>query len=414
MSLHIELNDDAIRALKRDKQKAYLFSLFATVIGIGSLVAILYFCKILIFQEEAPQISCTVYPNETSNMEEDPKPEIQQETSSSAPTPAVNVTISANVASDISIPHVDMDITTPTEMLGSSLEIGLGTEGKGEDTTASKLMGNDKPSNNALVGTFYDTKQTRGGAPTNLSTQDFIKLLSKFVGGNWNESELSKFYRSSTKLYASQFYIPMTDAAEAPKAYKCDDSVKPSRWIAIYKGKVKAPKTGKFRFVGAGDDALAVRFNNQTVFDYGYYHAAIGKKLSLSPNWTAALTNKSGYDAEKKELLKANINVPPVTFYKYSTTPVWNREINGVIAGKTFSVVEGQTYPIEILISEIPGGKFGMVLLIEEVGATYPDKDKTTGAPILPLFRTNHGVPITTAKEKVPFDEIGIVWEVVQ
>lgn len=45
------------------------------------------------------------------------------------------------------------------------------------------------------------------------------------------------------------------------------------------------------------------------------------------------------------------------------------------------------------LISEIPGREFGMTLLLEEVGMEPMSKDPKTGAPILPLFRTNYGVP---------------------
>ena len=72
--------------------------------------------------------------------------------------------------------------------------------------------------------------------------------------------------------------------------------------------------------------------------------------------------------------------------------------MGGVVAGKTFTVKQGDVYPIEILISEIPGGEFGMTLLLEEVGMEPMSKDPKTGAPILPLFRTNYGVPNPTGK----------------
>ena len=84
----------------------------------------------------------------------------------------------------------------------------------------------------------------------------------------------------------------------------------------------------------------------------------------------------------------------------------------GIAAGKQFTVEQGKVYPIEILVSEGPGGEFGMTLLLEEVGMAPMSKDPKTGAPILPLFRTNYGVPKPDKnKEYVPFDEIGIVWE---
>ena len=49
--------------------------------------------------------------------------------------------------------------------------------------------------------------------------------------------------------------------------------------------------------------------------------------------------------------------------------------MGGVVAGKSFKVKQGNVYPIEILISEIPGGEFGMTLLLEEVGMAPMSKD---------------------------------------
>lgn len=94
---------------------------------------------------------------------------------------------------------------------------------------------------------------------------------------------------------------------------------------------------------------------------------------------------------------------PPVTFYKYSSSGHWNNTMRGVAAGKQFTVEQGKVYPIEILVSEGPGGEFGMTLLLEEVGMAPMSKDPKTGAPILPLFRTNYGVPKPDKnKEHVP------------
>ncbi len=142
--------------------------------------------------------------------------------------------------------------------------------------------------------------------------------------------------------------------------------------------------------MGLGDDDVVVRFNKQNVFDYGWESASLGKMTANNAKWLDAMEGKPGNDDLKKELREVGINVPPVTFYKYSSSGHWNNTMRGVAAGKQFTVEQGKVYPIEILVSEGPGGEFGMTLLLEEVGMAPMSKDPKTGAPILPLFRTNY------------------------
>jgi hypothetical protein len=60
--------------------------------------------------------------------------------------------------------------------------------------------------------------------------------------------------------------------------------------------------------------------------------------------------------------------------------------LGGLIAGTPFMVKEGETYPIEIAIAEIPGGIFGFILFIEEVDSKGEPVDK--GKKKYDLFRT--------------------------
>ena len=100
----------------------------------------------------------------------------------------------------------------------------------------------------------------------------------------------------------------------------------------------------------------------------------------------------------------------PVRYYEYNTTRNWNELIGGLAVGAEFEAVAGRSYPIEILISEIPGGLFCASLLIEEIGATY--KKDSTGAPILPLFRLDSSLPAPTKADNAPpFDPEGPVWK---
>ena len=67
----------------------------------------------------------------------------------------------------------------------------------------------------------------------------------------------------------------------------------------------------------------------------------------------------------------------------------WNSDLGGVTAGKVFEVKEGQAYPIQIAISEIPGGGFGFVLFIEDL----TDGEKVKPGEKYDLFRTNFSAP---------------------
>ena len=90
-----------------------------------------------------------------------------------------------------------------------------------------------------------------------------------------------------------------------------------------------------------------------------------------------------------------------------------------LIAGNTFKVQEGESYDIEIAISEIPGGKFGFVLFIEDV-----TDGANNNAKKYDLFRTCDTNPDTKAvmqalkdagcfvqEATIPFNEDSWVWE---
>ncbi len=259
----------------------------------------------------------------------------------------------------------------------------------------------------ALVGTFYDLKQTDKRKPTNISNGQTQEVIKEFVNRGWKENTLSRnYYQAPQKLYQTKIYIPMMDAEGAPAAFNCGKEVQPSRWLIVYRGTVTPPYTGKYRFVGAGDDVLVVRFNNRHVFDHGFYGGTTGTHLSQMMD---VLT--SGEDRNKQ--LKESPMKLPVEFYKYDTTANWNRSIGGLAVGPEFEVKAGMSYPIEILLSEIPGGLFCASLMIEKVGENY--EKASTGSPILPLFRTDFSPPaVTTGDNAPPFDPKGHAWRIVE
>ena len=310
-----------------------------------------------------------------------------------------------------------------------SLGDGLGDGGAG--------LGSGTPGGSALEGTFYDLKLTRSGAPSKIANvvkknkdgktymrkgkpfpalvisraswvgwpgsggagtlpqeglpgrdKEVAAVLHDFLTNKWNTQVLSPYYSPSTKLYATSFYIPFVAASYAPEAYNCSDAVQDGGWICVYKGRVRAPKTGKFRFIGTGDDYLGVRFNNEVVLEAGYRIPSLYDPSN--PGSTAWWVSGAGdrdkhWAAVKSGKLKGFEGYELIQVKGCDT---WNKELGGLTAGKTFSVKEGETYPIQIAISEIPGGGFGCMLLIEDV-----TNGKSPAGSKYDIFRTGFNMP---------------------
>lgn len=271
-----------------------------------------------------------------------------------------------------------------------------------------------------LEGTFYDLKMTRSGEPSKIpdcltkddrgipfadkngrpytrlmvnhgrSGHEFYGEVARFLS-QWDERALDAYYRSPTKLYASCFYLPSVQSGYAPKAFRCDDASQPGGWLCVYRGLVRAPQTGKFRFVGAGDDFIAVRFNNRTVLEAGYHHPSLWNKddpaavFTYGPPYATGGGWKKFWDDVKAgkykdfagyELIR---NVPRITR--------WNNELGGLTAGTVFEVNKGQVYPIEVAVGDTDG-MMGFVLLIEDVTHAY-----TSSGRGYELFRTRFTTP---------------------
>ncbi|BCU77765.1 hypothetical protein [Luteolibacter sp. LG18] len=285
---------------------------------------------------------------------------------------------------------------------GSGMGPGLGGGGG-----SMSPFGMVDPNANAMVGVLYDTKQDPKRKETGMTPEKLREVIHDFVSQGWNERTLERnYYKAPQKLYQTRVYMPVMSAAEAPKAFNCEKEVQPSRWLVIYRGDVVAPKSGKFRFVGAGDDVLVVRFNRKNVFDYGYVLGTTGQHVpEIKEVLSGAKEDRNVEKAARGGAMKL-----PITFYKYDGPTNWNQNIGGLAVGPEFEVTAGSTYPVEILISEVPGGRFGAMLLLQEEGGTY--QKTSAGLPILPLFRTEGSQPKAAAKDLAPpFDSQGAVWK---
>ncbi len=407
MAIHIQMSEEAENALKRDALRNKLSSIGAALgLTLGG-AAILFTSVILIAVE--PEAEFIGYTPPAENLPPRPNPTVTQLTAKSSPPStavAPSVIVSAGAA-PVAMAQVDIPMDDTMDD-GMSLDIGLSMDaGLGDslgDTGGG--MGSAQQGGSTLAGTFYDLKLTRAGSRSkaantdgSVKVEEVVKTLSEF-SRSWNPGLLTRFYTSPTKLGTPHFFVPVVDAKYPPKAFKCPPNVKPAGWAAHYKGKVKAPKSGTFRFVGTGDEFIGVRFNRETVLEAGYIVPSLYDPKKPGAYHISSGGAGRGYRQEVKDGKYRPHK--GYEFIQYPNIEIWNKEIAGLTAGKTFTVKEGQEYPIEILVTEIPGGKFGFVLFIEDV----KDNPVVKNGKVIPgrkfdLFRTNFAVPTRPELEKM-------------
>ena len=395
MAIHIQMSEEAEQELKRASMRNKISSLLACLLFVGGGGLILALTVIFIAAEAPPEFMAYTPPAEDLPPTNEPT---TQQLSSKAASPSSSVApsvIVSTAAAPVAMAQVDvpmddsMDVGVSVDLgmgLGDGLGDGLGEGGNG--------LGSGKAGGSALVGTFYDLKQTKNGSPTGLTSGGagegkVLEVLNGFLK-SWSEASLNKYYKSPQKLFASNFYVPVAYAKYGPIAYGVADKVKEGAWVAIYRGKVRAPKSGKFRFIGTGDECVAVRFNRKTVLEAGYRIPSRwpdGAKASKPDHVKYAAAIKDGTDKIHKGY----------EFIKLNGIDIWNDELGGLTAGNVFEVEEGKSYPIEVMITEVPGGKFGVMLFIEDMSENLKSNNPSNQYH---LFRTNFSTP----DEKVILD----------
>ena len=244
---------------------------------------------------------------------------------------------------------------------------------------------NQRVSQREFVGRFYDLKQKKDGAPSGIgrlvsqsrpfdsrdpdaieATEKYRQVLERFLSG-WNEGVLARYFCAPQQKYTTAFMMPIMDANDAPTSFGVGDSVKPSKWLAYYQGEIVAPRSGKYRFHGVGDDVLVVRVKNSVVLD-------------------GSIMNASGWqsDDQSDNLFKS---------YNH-----W-----GMRVGDWFHLQEGKPVSMEVLLGEEPGGLFFAQLYIEEKGGSYPTREVGLALPrpILPIFKSDQLTDEMVEKMKI-------------
>ena len=278
------------------------------------------------------------------------------------PKPVFNNRIASLRPTDLVLPDlpklpVDQVVPLDTDALVNDQIDSLSASGSGQGSGSGGgfFGGSGKAGTGLLEGVFYDLKQTPNGEPTGFTPEQFGELIKDIARG-WKISKLQSYFRAPANLYATRILMPNMEAAKAPEEFGVADKVQPSMWIVHYKGRVSAPETGSYRFVGIGDDLLLVRFNGRIVLDGSFYNARV---------------------EESRERRLYQSYQDPVLHEVYEAA-------GGHAVGKTFSVQKGKAYDIEILVGENPGGFFCALLQIEKLSEKY-NKDER-GNPIIPFF----------------------------
>lgn len=271
-----------------------------------------------------------------------------------------------------------------------------------------------------LPGLVYDFRRSANGSISSigslpkgtnqtLAVDSLLPIYKRFVLGKWVQDvntgfykDIEQYYCYPQRLYKSNIYVSPTSSSSVIRSFN-DNNASVSGWVAIHSGYVVAPFTGNFRFVGCGDDALVIRFNQKLVFDYGYYSLSLGKKISgpsdcneiATANQGRRLLPEKGVYTDKLEVYYPN------AFGKH-----------GVAKGLPISVKMGSVYPIEILYADVEGGQFALALFVERLDSN--GKPLKNNPEKLPLFCTSSELPKYIENNDFPdFDKDSPIWRIV-
>lgn len=412
MAIRFRIADTARDSMESLRYRTRRRAIILMAIILSILLTILYVTKILI--SSPPQPEFIVYQGESVEDVMQTAPKMQDISGGKPPTAPPVAPIIASVT-DIAQPtftmDVDMDTPSPLNQGFDSLGGGLG-DGMGEGSGRGGMGG--KKIDSGFVGYFWDLKRSADGSKSayddESSNRQVLELESNFYNKKWDPGMLIMYMRAKIQLYSTCFFLPNCKDEEAVHAFDRSgkQGLKKSRWLALYRAKVKAPASGTFRFVGAADTVMAVRFDGRNVLACGLHNLRNAK-------WNEWLDYKE--EKEKRSLVQ------------YKGTSAWNQTMGGFEVGDPVTVKKGEWYEMQVMISEIGGGEFGFCLLIDEEESEQ--RETKDGAPLFQLFRTAFSAPtvesayedvsdqnkvsdaeseVTLLKE-IPYDPDSRIWE---
>jgi len=263
------------------------------------------------------------------------------------PKPTTRIVTKVNRASmpDIQLPEMTG--------MGDGLGGGIGGFDMMPDFGEVTIFGSGQSIGNDFVGTFYDFKRDRAGRDIPHSRDRAAQDIKEFIRSGWLSSKLSRYYRSPKKLYATTMAMPTASSAVAPWAFGEYDTIG-YLWMVHYKGRLVHKDAITFRFWGYGDDFMAVAVDGELVLSTGWSDYA----ARITPQWQTSSAKSFQY---------------------------WLGD-NKSVVGDWITLKPGVALDMEILATEMPGGTFSAMLLVEVQGMEY-ERNRQSG-PILPIFKT--------------------------
>jgi len=258
---------------------------------------------------------------------------------------------------------------------GTGLSSG---SGGATGTGNGSLFGSFGGGSNNFEGTIYDLKIGPDHKGTGMNQDIYTRVLTDFVANGWNEAAFAPYYKASKKLYTPAIWIPTTPSPDTAKEMGLDNELTPTLWVGWYKAKVMAPQSGKYHFVGFGDDILAVAVNGQLVLDG-----------SVWPVTHAAQHMPWPYDG-------------------WSRMCGWRGQNYGKLrVGDSFEVNTIEPVTIDVILGDEPGGFYGAFLLIVDDNKTYPVGPE--GVPLYPIFQLG-SEPINRPGDQPPHSTVPEPW----
>lgn len=216
----------------------------------------------------------------------------------------------------------------------------------------------------ALPGECYRLKE---GSP-----KESLAVVKEFVDAGWDAGKLESLSKSDCLLYGTSFYLPLCSSSVVPSCFMMNDG-QSGGVLVLYKGVVEAPVSGRFRFVGMGDDMLLVRFGEKLVLKSG--------TMQLDELGATEPRSKKTASRRQKE---EKVRVPGAE--------TWNSECGGLSAGEPFHVEKGRTYEMQVLYADA-GGKGGFCLLMQRLDQKPLKVVDVEDEDALDIFRLGSRLP---------------------
>lgn len=215
-----------------------------------------------------------------------------------------------------------------------------------------------------LAGQIWDTKRRRDGSPGGFNPGDvgtYIEPMKKVLKILERDGELEEadIFAVGEKQYLNVLVVPDQPADNAAKAFGAEGQMEPMGFFIDYSGKIRAPRNGRFRFVGRADNLMFVLVDDRVVLNGSFDDC-----YSIS-DWKPDEDAPSNHPANQDRL--------------------------PLIYGDWINAREGQVLDLHVLLGESTGGKLAGVLLVEYAGDPYQTGDN--GRPILPPFTLASLIP---------------------